>query len=629
MIKLKIICLIFIFVLIFLSYNVSACKDIVACGDSTEGEYNLLMKVRDPSRPGLQVLCIVPKGYEYEYHDPRTGKTISYTTNQKYIGVATQDDVIPNIVKAGMALSESGIAYGDADSVSGWINYRRFAWDDFDWIRYACQAAETEKQAVELLTKDVVDEMHANGVSENLFVLGPNTGYVIEADAYRYNIKEIQNGIAVMSNYPKELWKTQILRKLPISRSFDTVVEKTVRKYGVVRLGSLNGIRIISIEDDRIYVKPISLVHKIMTKNIGTVTEISVGEAKTVGNFRVNLEYIEGKKAHLSVKNVYNAWEEKLLEYIEYKNGSIAASDMIKWSRLHEEDMDYLRPLCEDNFDYEAVTIYKIPNQFYETLSMGWFAPNHACSSIYVPFHICNDDIFEPYETGDAAQLSLDLLNNYGHDYLSNSFAKTEEVFFNEIESVEEISKDLLFNRNDISDFLTIIDTSMQKQAYLTQEIWLRANMHSDEELIKNIIDDLWENDYKTSLTNMKNAILNLKTIPNSNSFVDKIKDMALEICKSKIDSAESIGKQIEKPKELYNDAKQLILQHDYSNGFYKLSQSYTESDKIIREVIPEKTIVEDKHTTPLSNNLLLYLLVLIVFLVIMTIIVILRRKET
>ena len=30
---------------------VSACKDIVATGDATAGNYNLLLKVRDPSRP--------------------------------------------------------------------------------------------------------------------------------------------------------------------------------------------------------------------------------------------------------------------------------------------------------------------------------------------------------------------------------------------------------------------------------------------------------------------------------------------------------------------------------------------------------------------------------------------------
>ena len=54
-------------------YKSLSCKDIIACGDATAGDYNLLLKVRDPSRPGLQVLCIIPVGYEYTYRNPWNG----------------------------------------------------------------------------------------------------------------------------------------------------------------------------------------------------------------------------------------------------------------------------------------------------------------------------------------------------------------------------------------------------------------------------------------------------------------------------------------------------------------------------------------------------------------------------
>ena len=81
-------------------------KILLLCGDATEGDYNLLLKVRDPSRPGLQVLCIVPKDYEYTYRYPWTGKPFDFTVSQKFIGVATKDDVIPNIIKAGMSFCE-------------------------------------------------------------------------------------------------------------------------------------------------------------------------------------------------------------------------------------------------------------------------------------------------------------------------------------------------------------------------------------------------------------------------------------------------------------------------------------------------------------------------------------------
>ena len=272
----------------FICFNAEACKDIVACGDATGGDYNLLLKVRDPSRPGLQVLTIVPEGYEYTYHHPWTGKPISFTNEHKYIGVASIDDIIPNIVKAGMSLSDSGIAYADADTGSRWVNPTKHAWDDFDWLRYAYEIANDEDQATILLTEDAVKKMHATGVSENLFVVGPNKGIVIEADAFRYKIKEIENGIVVMSNYPKELWKSQIRKKLPIARSFETVVEKYVRNRGVIRLKSLYGIRVVGIGEDSIKVKPVSIFHALKTGNLGIVTKIGLGERKTIGYYSVN-----------------------------------------------------------------------------------------------------------------------------------------------------------------------------------------------------------------------------------------------------------------------------------------------------------------------------------------------------
>ena len=46
---------------VLLSINVKGCKDIIAVGDATEGDYNLLLKVRDPSRPGLKFFASYPK----------------------------------------------------------------------------------------------------------------------------------------------------------------------------------------------------------------------------------------------------------------------------------------------------------------------------------------------------------------------------------------------------------------------------------------------------------------------------------------------------------------------------------------------------------------------------------------
>lgn len=574
-----------IFINTFLVINVKACKDIIACGDATEGDYNLLLKVRDPSRPGLQVLCIVPEGYEYTYRYPWTGKPLNNKVLHKYIGVTTEGDTIPNIVKAGMALSKAGIAYSDADTDSKWVNPTKNAWDDFDWIRYACEKANDEDQAVDLLTIDAVKKMHATGVSENLFVVGPNKGFVVEADAFHFKVKEIDNGVVVMSNYPKELWKTQRKNKLPISRSFDTVVEKYVRNYGAIRLKSLYGIRVVKIGEDFISVKPVSLYYAIKTRSFGGITKINLGEQKFVGYLSVELLDIDKNKAKVRVSNKYKAWEEKMLEHIEPKYGSITIEDMINWSRLHKEDLSGMRPMCQDSYKYEAVAIYKIPRQNYEIMSSGWFSANHACSSIYVPFHICNTDIYDPYETGEAAELSLNLFETYGHKALETSFRNAEEVFLNEINEAEQISIEQIEDPQKISDYLTIVDTSMQRQALITEQIWMEISKIPNQDnmqAVKIIVNKIWNKNYSSSLEFMKNSIHYLKKIPNTNSILNKIGEIALDICKSNIDAANSIGKHTSTAIDEYKEGYRLIKQGELESGFDSLQKAFTLSNIII-----------------------------------------------
>ena len=635
--KVRLISLIFVVLLfsnIFFTFNVEGkdvrvglwCKDILAIGDATDGDYNLLLKVRDPSRPGLQVLCIVPEGYEYTYRYPWTGKIMNNKVLHKYIGVASKGDTIPNIVKAGMALNDVGIAFGDADTNSGWKNPTRHAWDDFDWIRYACERANNEYEAVNLLTKDVVDKMHATSVTENLFVAGPNKGFVIEADAYRYRIKEIENGIAVMSNYPKKLWKTEIFTSLPISRSFDTVVEKYVRNMGVIRLKSIFGVRIVKIGDDYISVKP-TLLHAIKSRKLGVVTKINLSERKTVGYFSVELLDIDGNKAKVRVCNKFKAWEDKMLEYIQPRYGDITVRDMFNWSRLHSEDLDGLRAMCEDRFEYEAVAVYKIPKKNYEIISMGWFSPNHACSSIYVPFHICDTDIYDPYEVGEAAELSLNLLNEYGHGILNNSFSKTETVLLYETDIAEKIATNIISDNKGVSEFFTVIDMSMQKQAFLTEDIWMDASTITNtknKQSIIDIIENLWEKNYSCSLNKMRNALLDLEKVTGSNRIKEKIADIALDICKSRIDAAGVIGKQIQTVEEEFKKGNNLIKQGKFELGFNNLQKAFFECDMLIKGQTPKdlSSIKTEKNENP---DLLLYFL--IVFLVIAILIFILRFK--
>ncbi len=576
----------FLFSNVLINCEVKACKDIIACGDATDGDFNLLMKIRDPSRPGPQTLCIVPEGYEYTYHNPWTGKPISFTNENKYIGVVSNGDTIPNIVKTGMSLSSAGISYGDSDTGSNWINPTKYAWDDFDWIRYACEKAKTEDEAVNLMTKDAVSKMHATGVSENLFIVGPKKGFVIEADAYHYKVREIENGVEVIHNYPKELWKSQIRNKLTIAWSFDTVVEKYVRNKEVIRLKSLRGVKVVEIGKDYVSLKPVGLLYAVKTKNLGVTTKIFIGERGDVADFSVELNEIKDNKAKLRVCVKQKAWEEKMMEYIEPKYGHITEKDMINWSRLHSNDLDGLRSMCDIYYsDYEAVAVYKIPQKNYEEMSIGWFSPNHACSSIYVPFHICNTDIYEAYKTEKAAELGLGLLNYYGHGVLNKSFEKTEEVFFNEINFVEEISKTLIKNDGNYSDFLTINDMGMQKQAYITEQIWMELSKienHDKKRFVINIIDKIWYKNYSLTLRNLKNGIENISVQNEYSSIKDKLIDIAIDISKTRIDAAKSIGKNVVISEIELNRAKNFLEKDNYGDGFNNLCKAYEYSNKLI-----------------------------------------------
>jgi len=604
---------------VIVSLSVKSCKDIVAVGDATDGDYNLLLKVRDPSRPGLQVLCIVPEGYEYTYNHPWTGKPMEFKTKHKFIGVTTKGDTIPNIVKAGMSLSDAGISYGDADTGSNWKNPTRNAWDDFDWIRYACEKADDEDEAVLLMTEDCVDQLHASGVSENLFIVGPKKAFVIEADAFHYNVKEIDD-IVVMSNYPKELWKTQRHKKLPIAASFDIEKERYVRKWVTVRLNSLYGVKIVGIGEDwivaRQYVPFLKIYNKII-KIMGGGVKIQLGERKTVGDYSVKLLDIDGKKAKVSVNYVFKAWEDKMLQHIESRYGHITLKDMINWSRLHGEDLEGLRPMCEDLVPYESVMIYKIPKKNYNVLSGGWFSANRACSSIYVPVHISNSDIYEPYKTGQAAELSIELLDLYGHDTLTPVFIRVEDVFLNETIEHEEMANTLIENGSDVSEFLTIVDTSIQEQAWLTEQIWLEVSKSSNnkQEIIE-IIGNIWGENYSVSLDLMVGAIDALRNISDSR-IIGKITDIALNICESRINAARAIGKNISTSYEEYKNGKKLVEQGDYSSGFQLIKNAFHASDMLLKgNLFSENTIQEENEGIEIPSEIGFIIIVLVAAIV-------------
>lgn len=531
--------------------GVHACKDIIATHDATAGDYSLLLKVRDPSRPGLQVLCMVNEGYSYTYHHPWSGKDIQFITNQKYIGVATEGDIPPNDIKVGMALNEAGIAYGDADVPSYWVNPSPNAWDDFDWIRYSCQNASNEEEAVNYLI-DVV-EMHAPGVAENLFVVGPNKSYIIEADALHAHVREV-NGAAVMSNYPKELWSSVLLKKVFISSSFDKTFEGEVRRGSAIRLGSLLGVKVLSIENELITARQIPF---------GETVTIREGEGKKVGTFYVQLLKCYGRTAKINVRNEYYAWENEMIQHIQKQYGLITLQDMMNWSRLHSSDLKNLRGMCEE--EEKCAMIFKISNTNSGVTNMGWFAPDQ-CAAIFVPIHIASEDIAFQYQTGEAAELAKTLLRSFGHGKLSHHFQKVEQVFIIENENIENFV--LSKNEANASIILTLSDIEMQNQAYLMQEIYLKA---SDTE--RKMAIQLWENDYASTLKNMeKNAFFFQENIKKSIALIaSSISKGRAEIAKRIINDDSAMRK--------WEQGNTLLSKENYEKSISHFVDSYEKAN--------------------------------------------------
>jgi len=539
---------------LLLAPGAMACKDIIATDDATVGNYSLLLKVRDPSRPVLQVLCMVNNSYEYDYHTPWTGKDMHFITQHKFIGVATKDDVPPNTVKMGMAFSDAGIAYGDADVPSYKINPTRNAWDDFDWIRYACQNSSSEDDAVDHLVEVV--GMHAPSVAENLFVVGPGKAYIMEANALNYAVRQI-SGVEVMSNYPKSLWNRYFLKKAFIASSFDRTFEGTVRRGRVVHLGAILGIKVVDVSGDGVVVKQVPF---------GDRAEIGKGKSRVVGFFNVEVADCTGRKADLRVSYEYFAWENEMMRRLQSKYGSLTAEDMMNLSRLGSSELGGMRGMCEGN--NEAAMIFKIPRGN-PSMSMGWFAPDQ-CSGIFVPVHIADTGILPAYENGGAAEAAERLLEKYGHGNITSDCRRVERVFIKENGRVEELAGNggEGYGDKDLSRILTISDRGMQQQAILMQEIFLSAG-NGD-------VSALWNTDYLETIRNIRDVICGMDG--DEKAIRTKLAYVASSIARARAEMAAAAGKGGGAMSEC-EDGERLIGEGRYDEGLDHLVKAYESAD--------------------------------------------------
>jgi hypothetical protein len=185
------------------------------------------------------------------------------------------------------------------------------------------------------------------------------------------------------------------------------------------------------------------------------------------------------------------------------------------------------------------------------------FRSNHACSSIYVPFHICDDDIYTPYQTGEAAQLSLDLLKKYGHGTLIPSCESVEAVFLAETNLSEAVAHAFIHANINVTPFMTAVDLGMQEQAYLTEQLWLNL-----PNTTRCITDLLWKSNYSASLDQMEIIADHLPKQGEASAIITQIEAIALSICNTRITQACMVGIPCGEQKQAY-----VTAQHEFSEG--------------------------------------------------------------
>jgi hypothetical protein len=289
------------------------------------------------------------------------------------------------------------------------------------------------------------------------------------------------------------------------------------------------GIKILSVASSSITAQVFPVF---VFKNSNQTKEvvISLGERATVGPYSVTIRELNENTARISVCTVDYAWEQTMQNLIQPQTGNITILDMIRWSRLHTNDLENLRPMCEDQNTYEAAMVFKIPTEHATLLSSGWFAANHACSSIFIPVHICDTDFYDPYETGDAAALSLALLQKFGHDNITSLCQSVENVFYVENEINEVLAHLMIHAELNITSFLTEADSGMQEQAYLMQQLWL-----SLPNLSKGGIQDLWEENYMVTKQNIQETIAGLAQNSESHLIITLLEKIMQSISESMI----------------------------------------------------------------------------------------------
>jgi hypothetical protein len=129
-----------------------------------------------------------------------------------------------------------------------------------------------------------------------------------------------------------------------------------------------------------------------------------------------------------------------------------------------------------------------------------------------------------------------------------------------------------------IPQTLTVIDYEMQKQAYMTQLMYLNISKNNDSELFS-IISTLWDGNYHKSLFQMKNCV-DVLTNSKSTFYLDTISDLSKSIVSTKKTLCDLLGYQNDFVEMLYSQAIDYFDHDDFEKGFDYLIltfQSYSD----------------------------------------------------
>jgi hypothetical protein len=135
-----------------------------------------------------------------------------------------------------------------------------------------------------------------------------------------------------------------------------------------------------------------------------------------------------------------------------------------------------------------------------------------------------------------------------------------------------------------------------------------------NKQLVIDIVDGIWIEDYFSSLNMMEESIGKLKDLPNIDSIITKICDIALDISKSRIDVAKEIDANTQSAEKRYEIGHSLIKEDNFEKGFKQIKMAFIEVDNLIKGQKYTDLINEENETVEKIDTLIYFLYILLIF---------------